>query len=75
MSKRNDGKGGLAAPSLEQQATGEILISKTKLRLNPLFVCWLMNFPLGWVDLAPLASTNYVRWATQSCRWLRPTPS
>ena len=45
------------------------------LRLNPLFVMWLQGFPLGWVDLAPLASTSYARWATLASRRRPPTPS
>jgi hypothetical protein len=40
-------------------------------RLNPTFVEWLMGFPLGWVSLAPLESTSYERWATQSYLLLR----
>lgn len=47
MTERTDGKGGLAKPSLEQQATGEILITNSKKSLNPLFVEWLMGWPIG----------------------------
>ena len=53
----------------------QVRIVTGKKRLSVLFVTWLMNLPLGWVDLAPLDSTNFVRWETQSCRWLQPTPS
>ena len=30
-------------------------------RLNPLFVEWLMGWPLGWTDFAPLG-TGWSRW-------------
>jgi len=35
------------------------------MRLNPRFVCWLMNFPLGWTSFESLESTSYERWAMQ----------
>ena len=35
------------------------------MHLNPRFVCWLMNFPLGWTSLGPLESTSYERWEMQ----------
>ena len=33
--------------------------------LNPRFVSWLMNLPIGWVDFEPLAPNNYERWVMQ----------
>jgi DNA (cytosine-5)-methyltransferase 1 len=31
-------------------------------KLNPLFVEWLMGFPLGWTDSAPLATASFRSW-------------
>lgn len=67
MTSRTDGKGGVAKPSLEQQAVAEIEISRTKKRLNPLFVEWLMGVPLGFTDCAPSG--------TPASPPRRPTPS
>jgi hypothetical protein len=41
-----------------------------RLRLNPLFVTWLMNLPIGWVSLKPLDRKSYEHWAMQSIRQL-----
>lgn len=38
-------------------------------RLNPLFVEWLMNFPLGWTD-SELSATAWSLWWRQSRSWL-----
>lgn len=43
-------------------------LPRSRLTLNPQFVCWLMNLPIGWTGLSPLASTSYAHWATQSSR-------
>jgi hypothetical protein len=41
-------------------------------QLNPMFVTWLMGFPLGWVDIKhPLEKNNYEVWVMQSCLLLR----
>ena len=66
MRKRNDQLGRQAL-----QATGPASKKGSGRRLNPAFVCWLMNFPEGWVDFAPLDSINYERWAMQSSRVVR----
>ena len=64
-------KARLGGASLSTDAT----LNNPKCRLNPLFVCWLMGLPLYWVDLAPLASISYDRWATRWCLPAPPTPS
>lgn len=38
-------------------------------RLNPLFVEWLMGWPIGWTDFEPL-ETEWCRWLRQSRSWL-----
>jgi hypothetical protein len=41
--------------------------SKLSRLLNPLFVTWLMNWPLGWADVsAPVGSTSFDCWAMAS---------
>jgi hypothetical protein len=39
--------------------------SPSRRRLNPLFVEWLMNWPIGWTDFA-FAETEWSRWLQQS---------
>ncbi len=34
----------------------------SRLRLNPLFVEWLMGLPVGWTDSRPLATESYQQW-------------
>lgn len=34
-------------------------------RLNPIFVEWLMGWPLGWTDLQPLAMDRFQEWQQQ----------
>ena len=36
-------------------------MSKTRLRLNPRFVEWLMNFPLGWTEIPGAKRTDRLR--------------
>lgn len=59
MFDRTDGKGGGSMPSLEQQATGEVLVSASRKKLNPNFVEWLMGLPLGLTACAPVAMASY----------------
>ena len=35
-------------------------------KLNPLFVEWLMGFPIGWTDSKPLAMPGFRKWP---CMW------
>lgn len=49
--------------------------SPSPLRLNPAFVEWLMNWPEGWSDFAPLAPSAYKSWETAWSQRLRPSPS
>ena len=30
--------------------------------LNPVWIEWLMGFPLGWTDLQPLATDKFRQW-------------
>lgn len=32
--------------------------------LNPRFVCWLMNLPIGWSEPTPIDRTSFAAWAT-----------
>lgn len=48
-----------AFPTLTGQAAGW---PRPKLRLNPLFVEWLMGLPLGHTDLRPVATQSYQAW-------------
>lgn len=49
---------GLQAP---QRGPSGLASSPSPPRLNPRFVEWLMGFPIGWTDSAPVA--------TEWCRW------
>jgi len=31
-------------------------------QLNPQWVAWLMGFPIGWTDFAPLATQSFRSW-------------
>lgn len=45
-------------------------------RLNPLFVEWLMNFPIGYTNAEqPIASTDFAQWAMLSSQLVRHTLS
>jgi hypothetical protein len=68
----SDGEGGTM--EIRPETTGHYKLGDqvgSRARLNPRFVTWLMNLPIGWVDPAPLEWTNYVRWVTASSRLLR----
>lgn len=47
--------------------------------LNPLWVEWLMGWPIGWTDLRPLATARFRRWCGSHGRswahghWQQPT--
>ena len=69
----NQGRTGNIGGASEFQKQVRVVTGKK--RLSVLFVTWLMNFPLGWVDLAPLDSTSFARWETPSCLPAPPTPS
>ena len=47
-------------PSLTSRARGGDTTLPT--RLNPVWVEWLMGFPLGWTDLKPLATDKFQSW-------------
>lgn len=69
MTERPDGGGGTSALSLAQQATGEVLISQSRAKLNPRFTEWLMGLPIGWTSASTaygLAAMEWSRWRSQS---------
>ena len=41
------------------------------LRLNPLFLEWLMNWPLNWTSAESDVGTEFSRWETASSRRVR----
>jgi len=51
----------LSGPPLPATATAGDPPSSAMRRLNPRFVEWLMGWPLGWTDFAPVA-TEWSRW-------------
>jgi len=38
-------------------------------QLNPPWVEWLMNWPIGWTDLKPLIMDNFIAWKNQKDWW------
>lgn len=54
--KGYNGNGAGVPLSIQVQEQGRV-----KAKLNPLFVEWLMGFPLGWTDFAPVG-TEWYRW-------------
>jgi hypothetical protein len=45
--------------------------SKSRPRLNPLFVHWLMAWPIGWAYPLPLAWTHFESWEMASTSFVR----
>ena len=45
--------------------------SQSGRRLNPLFVEWLMGWPLGWTDFAPVAMESFRLWQRTHTELLR----
>ena len=39
----------------------------SRLRLNPRFVEWLMNLPIGWLNLEPLETASFQQWLQSFC--------
>jgi DNA (cytosine-5)-methyltransferase 1 len=50
----------LNTPTLTHQARGGDLTQPK--HLNPVWVEWLMGWPLGWTDLKPLATDKFQAW-------------
>lgn len=50
---------GLRHPTIENPGNES---SPERRTLNPLFVEWLMNFPIGWTDSAPLGTESFRSW-------------
>lgn len=40
-------------------------------RLNPQWVEWLMNWPLGWTSLEPMTNENWQRWKESSATYFQ----
>jgi DNA (cytosine-5)-methyltransferase 1 len=53
-------RSGIGGPELTQDSIRQW--QTPKLRLNPLFVEWLMGFPVGWTDSKPLGMPSYRTW-------------
>lgn len=62
-----------AAPGLPSSSAGPT--SPPRLRLNPRFVEWLMDFPTSWTIPWPIAPTACAPSATPSCPLRPPPPS
>lgn len=57
-------------PSENSGASSSPSVPKSSRRLNPLFVTWLMGFPIGWLSSKPLEMQSYllkVRRHLRSC--------
>ena len=50
---------GLRHPTIESAGPKSSTSSRV---LNPLFVEWLMGFPIGWTDSGPLGMVSFPRW-------------
>lgn len=50
-------------------------VSKTSGKLNPHWVCWLMQWPIGWADLTIDASEAYTHWQQQGAIWWQVEPT
>ena len=57
---KSDGTGGPGRSANKQG--GDNLRTVTGGSLNPTWVEWLMGWPLGWTDLAPLAMDRFQLW-------------
>ena len=67
----NRDRGNLGSPAIQrrQEKGKQIMlsmsVSDTSGALNPLWVEWLMAWPLGWTDLKPLAMDRFQSWQQQ----------
>jgi hypothetical protein len=57
-----DAKGGTRRPGTDSQVQ---LCHQVGGSLNPMWVEWLMGWPLGWTDLKPLATDKFRQWQQQ----------
>jgi hypothetical protein len=66
---RNRGNLGSGAIQRRQEKGKQIMLSQSVSdisgALNPLWVEWLMGWPLGWTDLKPLATDRFQSWLQQ----------
>jgi hypothetical protein len=66
---RDRGNLGSGAIQRRQEKGKQIMLSQSVSdisgALNPLWVEWLMGWPLGWTDLKPLATDRFQQWRQQ----------
>lgn len=55
-------RGRLAQNSKKRGGKSSSTTRNSRLRLNPLFVEWLMGLPIGWTDLKPVATESFQLW-------------
>ena len=53
---------GMGGPGNSGRAGGENLRTQVGGSLSPIFVEWLMGFPIGWTGLEPLATDRFLKW-------------
>jgi hypothetical protein len=64
-------RGNLSNPSIQRrmeigkQVNLSMCVSADSGKLNPMWVEWLMGWPLGWTDLRPLETDKYHLWQQQ----------
>jgi hypothetical protein len=56
---------GPRSPRAIKENPGPLLPDVVRGQLNPTWVEWLMGWPLGWTDLAPLAMGRFREWSRQ----------
>ena len=61
--KVNEGQPAAHRPSLATMAKTGMWPTQAGGQLNPMWVEWLMGFPVGWTDLNPLAMELYQQWS------------
>jgi DNA (cytosine-5)-methyltransferase 1 len=64
----NRDRGHIGMPSIQRRVSKgkqimlSMSVSDTSGALNPLWVEWLMGWPLGWTDLKPLEMDKFQQW-------------
>jgi hypothetical protein len=53
---------GISLTDLQMQVIAEEMGMDGRGSLNPMWVEWLMGWPLGWTDLKPLETDKFQRW-------------
>lgn len=57
-------------PKLRDEVGGESIQLTKQGQLNPAWVEWLMGWPVGWTDLAPLEMDKFLLWQQSLSRFL-----